>query len=597
MPHKVFAIENIYGEVGAQPSRITKRPSTVRGRLEPHGGVSILPAPSVAVDNAELIGYDWLGNVIRNRGNYVYADYAQSEALLAHFDGTISGYNDLFFQFWPGGALAYGNSAILPRALLYLGERGYWCSSWNVGSDIDYDIVITEQDGGSWEQDNCITFFLVVFARGLYGWVPVGHKAVSHRVSANNRQIFYEITLRNIACSCPLRAKLYVQWAEQSLSTYCINKNGSLFDEVFDHTFRGLARRELVRADIGEGSYRPTFYFGANESNTLNRAWSVKTTYSRARTFFLNTIRGGSASAVSVDYDCVDACNSGGVSFYYHSCSDGRIVWYSDEGFIGFSANPNFIRIEDVALAVVPSTRGIYIASGQQVYEAYGDFETEATRVERMPIGYGVDDAPFVATTSGRNAFFVKSGTVYQVGVGGLKEVYRPERDMLPVLGASYDRLHDFLLVHNNERVMMYDSDANGWVEMPLTSGFYVVAGQNKYVTNDYSVSFSGTSGTIQIDFEKLDFGAPGLRKRVHVIRIPYLGNYTDFAVRIARPGDPFQLCALVDRGGYIEARCPSIVSDAFNVRITADGDERDLVINPPILFAYSLREREYARD
>lgn len=601
------------GEADNQPSRLTDHPTLVRGRYTRVGGVSLPPNISQGVDSnfIHLYGYDWLGASARNTSIGIGLDYSQGPTWgFASPPGS-------HFEFYPGGAVIGWNSdRTLPRSATFISPEGMIrtiddsCVSFRLFADTA---------GSDWPTDWCVTVFVVFFVRGMHGWIPFAAAYDSYRNTSDTYNLHYEI--RTYLCGgCRVLAKLYIAYVESSSSGSCSASPPEdrfmkadawfLYKELGDLSVSGsyFYSGKINKDDVGEPNARPTFYVGVNHA--LSR-YSKYATHAVSRTFHVSknvaTIASKPSAGHQIKYSCTGACDGDdGFSVSTFHCVGGNRIYYSDPDYIGYSdaIDPQSIKLGDQIDAVVPSVRGIYAASTTAIYEAFGDFETlGGTGVSLVPIVAGVDDAAIAnATFSGDVAYFVKGGEVYRLGPGGKEvmgvQVHRPG---VGIHAINYDRYDDRLLVVTTDgEPLAFDATRKAWLTLhePVPLGVPIVTRPRYQFRIDDRIYTESGTGHIRLEFEKLDFKLPGVRKRVHTIRVPYFGDL-QLSAGIRAPGGPWRTGVTIQRDGYFEVRFPSVVSDSFDLYLDAFSPSNNIesAINPPIVITYEVREKLYAQE
>lgn len=606
MAHDSWAISAFHGEAQNQPGRLTKRPDVVVGDFDRIGGVSPLKyMHDPVLLREEPIGYDWLGiSAVRHYGsnNATLRDAQVGSA--GTF--TVTDWVNAHYRFYAPGGGIYSldehdtNDVYVPESAVVLPDgtfyhTGEWGSSWEPTVDVISD------SSSTLSSDVELLVALIYFRKSPHGLVPVAIK-YDHARTTSSQQAF--------RVTCPtgyLPEGFVVQGYMQLIPFVSADK----WYRFYAGSMGGCRSHYIRSNDAVTYNARPIFY-GAPYGTSY---YSSQYTLASGRVFYI-------AAQVNMAFGISGVYVGSGSNLRlrlrpYTAATDQRYgrqhVFYTDPGHLAFSDDkfgPLVLRFDDRIMAISPSVRGIYAFSEVGTWEAYGDFATaNGTRITLVPTLGGVDDDKPKVAFSGDTAYFVKEGIVHSIGPGGVKQIGRPVFLNRPhdVDTIWYDRFARRLLATFHDVVAVYDPNTDSWSRWPFTVFPW---GLNKYVfniadgdwwVNDHEVVATDALPTgetypdIEVEFRKLDFGLPDLRKRLHVITVAYDGGYEDAAIFIRPNGAGSWLpCNVLDNDGYFEARCPTPTFTHLDVRLVVTTTDRDFALNPPLVFTYTKRGKKY---
>ena len=615
MAHESWTISAFKGEAQNQPGRITKRPDIVLGDFDRTGGISPLPYMyTPAFLNERVAGYDWLGVSATAQGTNVFLRDAQSGN--ANTIGMSLWFSAKHRFYVPGAgvySLSYGSSTPLdPRISdsAYVQANGVPIHIGALFALYDPSITVVSTPGSTIPAFTGITVVVVYFMHTPHGLAPVGLRYAEDRTTATGQGFQIEVSppltpdyVMHVYVSMEGAHAPY-QWHRLyagpiSRGAMLRPPNGVLIDNSDDVPFNAypVFYGATVQAFPNLG-YMPSQYTMA-----AGRAFYIASATDLA--FGLLAGNGVLASFI-VELDEIIPSLTGDYSRQH--------VFYTDAGHLAFSDykyGPRVLKFDDRILALTPSVRGIYAFSEVGTWEAYGDFEsTSNTRISLVPVLGGVDDDKVKVTFSGDTAFFVKEDIIHAIGPGGVKQVGRPvflNRPVVPPTAIWYDRFARRLLALFHDTVAVYDPNTNNWRRWPYqitpTHGepFIFNIAEDDWWVEGMEVIQTGTPPagsnypTVGVEYRKLDFGLPDLRKRLHLITFAYDGSYNTAEVYIRPNGTGAWLaCNVLDQGGYFEARCPTPTFRHVDVRIAVTTDDRHFAINPPLVFTFTRRGKKY---
>lgn len=608
MAHDSWAISAFHGEAQNQPGRITRRPDVVIGDFDRVGGIGPLPymyAPA-ALNETEL-GYDWLGisaaRVNAIGSNTLVIRDAQSGGVGSF---TATAWASAPFRFYvPGGGIYAIDGHAGSTTDVYVSEsavvlqNGTLYHSLEWGSAWEPNISVVSSSSSTLPANVTLVVVLVYFRQAAHGLVPVAIKWDSAETTSAG-QAFH------IQCPAGALPDGFVVHEYMQLIPYAAGNN---WHRYYAGNKRGCRPHYVNKPEDVPVDAKITFY-GANTASQSASQYTV----ADGRAFYI-------VSATDTAFGISPASDSSGnmhlileqIVPTLDQKYGRQYVFFTDPGHLAFSdgkSSPQVLRFDDRIRAITASVRGIYAFSEVGLWEAYGDFTTAAnTRISLVPVLGGVDDDGPKVTFSGDTAYFVKEGIVHSIGPGGVQQVGRPIFLNRPheISSIWYDRFSRRLLALFYDTVAVYDPNTRNWSRWPFTIPVYNphrvlfnIAADDWWV-DGYEViatvapPVGGTYPQIEVEFRKLDFALPDLRKRLHVITMAYDGQYQDVTVEIRPDGTgPWLPCNVLDEGGYFQARCPTPTFKHLDVRVAVNTGDKNFALNPPLVFTFTKRGRKY---
>lgn len=632
MAHRVYAIEKLSGEDRNQDGRITKAPDYVFGTFNRRGGITPRRQPVLA-DASSLVhvGHDWTGLSIfydRDADNFV-AGYYPGSPLGGPFTYSNSTIPHRSYFYAPGGGVfsfftnlgVYTDPVI--KSAIFLGTD---FNIWKFDDGVEYGFTVSatpvNRTGGDFNGYDALVMS-IMFVLTAHGWLPIGIKWDDARVNGGNNAIEIEVNVSNALFGYNYVIKTYLAYRNTSSGQ---TVEWSHFD---DFSFPGFTLGPIYerkyaekRADHPQNAH--PHIIGKYILNVANGdRYPSEYTYSHARAFYAhstrNNIRKFRVDWIGASTPRLQARNASSP----FNQSNRQYVAFTDAEHLAFSdilEAPPHLLFDDRIEAVEPSVRGIYAFSEMSMWEAYGDFATDnGTRVDLIPMMGGVDNQYYKqanTTFSGDVVYAVKEKRVYHLGAGGSKQIGWPE--YLPsgfnINAIEYDRVRRRLLVllfydaDDSYEVIEYDPNTNNWARLfdfssttSDTGNGLIALWENGrvIVSENYEYAPIGNLRFV-VEYKGLDFGAPGIRKRIHRIYLPTIREPTIGRIAIRPHGTTTWTDGVLSiKNGSYEARFSSVVSEAFDLLIeSAPGSlaEND-AINPPIIIVYEPREKLYVQD
>ena len=631
MAHKLFTIERLSGEDKNQDSRITKKPKRYFGTFNRLGGLTPRRSPVLAnASNVRHIGQDWTGlSIVYDRSTDEFiASYYPGSPLGGPFNYSNSTTPRMNYFYAPGGGVFsfYPNVGLYTdpviNSVIFLGTD---FNIWKFDDGVEYDFSVSatpvNRTGGDFDGHDVLVMS-IMFVRTAHGWLPIGIKWDDAQVNGGNNAIEIQVTVNNALTGFNYVIKTYIAYRNTSTG---IAVEWSHFD---DFAFPGFTTGTIYERKYAEqrADYPKTskpHIIGKYVLNVANGdRYPSEYTYSHSRAFYTHATR-DNVRKFKVDW--ITAPTPRLMATYADAPfnqANRQYVVFTDTEHLAFSdilKAPPHLMFDDRIDAVEPSVRGIYAFSEMSMWEAYGDFATlPGTRVDLVPMTGGVDDTPYMqanTTFSGDVVYAVKENRVYHLGPGGSKPVGWPEfiPENSEMRAIVYDRVKRRLIAlvykpsDSAYDILEYDPNANQWslidtmstVDTNGTGIVSIVEGDKLYITENYEVLNSGAL-RIYVEYEDIDMGAPGIRKRIHRLFIPTINNNTIGQVSIRPHGSTTWTNGTLNwKNGSLEVRFPSVVSEAFDLIIDtqpATLSEND-ALNPPIIIVFEPREKLYAQD
>ena len=631
MAHKVFTIERLSGESQNQDSRITKKPKRYFGTFNRFGGLTPRRLPVLAnASNIRHIGQDWTGlSIVYDRSTDEFiASYYPGSPLGGPFTYPNTTTPRMNYFYAPGGGVfsfyanadTYADPAI--NSAIFLGtDFNIW--KFDDGDEYDFTITITPKNvAGANFDGHDVVVFGVLFVRTAHGWLPLGIRYDAARIDGGNNT--FDVRVQENVTWSGFNFVIKTYLAYRNFSTGETSEWSSLLDFPFVGT--GIGGQYKVKSVEQRADYPVNAHPHLIGKYILNVAngdrYPSEYTYSHSRAFYAHATR-DNVRKFKVDW--ITAPTPMLMATYADAPfneANRQYVVFTDAEHLAFSdilEAPPHLMFDDRIEAVEPSVRGIYAFSEMSMWEAYGDFSTDTgTRVDLIPMIGGVDDTLYMqanTTFSGDVVYAVKENRVYHLGLGGSKPIGWPE--FLPanseMRSITYDRVKRRLLalVHRPADgvydLVEYDPNVGQWALIDTMSTIdasgvgiaSLMEGERIYITENYEVLNIGQL-RIYVEYEDIDMGVPGIRKRIHRLFIPTINNNTVGQVAIRPHGSATWINGTLNwKNGSLEVRFSSIVSEAFDLMIDtqpATLSEND-ALNPPIVIVFEPREKLYAQD
>jgi len=610
MAHESWTINAFKGEAQNQPGRITKRPDVVQGDFDRIGGISPLPYMYAPVALSEqLVGYDWLGVSTVLDGSQLVLRDAQS----GNFGNTAAApWTGSAYKFYVPGAGVYAlrpnvgtvTDPDIPISFHVL-PNGTPIVNTPLPASFAPSITVTAIAGSDIPAGARLHVVFIMFRHTPHGLIPVDLKWATAQTSSSGQG--FQIR-RNGVLASPDGFVLHAYARLSSVhKPWQWHRLYARPDE--QNPFITSAGVIISKEDQVPFNSVPTFYGSPYNSPPPDHEPS-QYTVSAGRAFYTayNDVAIGLETEPTSPYRLRLKRYIPNLSGMYSK----QHVFYTDAGHLAFTddkENPLVLRFDDRIRALTPSVRGIYAFSEVGTWEAYGDFATASnTRISLVPVLGGVDDDGPKVTFSGDTAYFVKEGIIHAIGPGGVKQVGRPVFLNRPVLPQAlwYDRFARRLLALFEDVVAVYDPNTDNWHRWPdpvppMVGRRYIFNMQedvwwvNGHVVTKSALPPGFSYPAVIVEYRKLDFSLPNLRKRLHLVTFAYDGDYSTVAVEVQPDGAGGWLpCNVLDQGGYFEARCPTPTFKHLDLRITVVTDDKDFAINPPLVFTFTRRGRKY---
>lgn len=630
MAHRTYAIERLFGENQNQDSRITKKPKRFFGTFNRFGGLT--PRRTSVFANASDIkhtGHDWTGlGIVYNDGTDEFiADYYPGSPLGGPFIYTNTTLPHMSYYYAPGGGVFSFRTGLGTYTFPIIESAIFLKTDFNIlkfddGVKYDYFVSATAVNrvGGDFGGHDVLVMS-IMFVRTAHGWLPIGIKSDTVRVDGSNNAVEVLVNVNKAPYGYNFLIKTYiayrnistgvsVEWSHFSDFTFPGFTSGAIYERKYaeqraDHPQN--ARPHIIGKyilNVGNGDRHPSEY-----------------TYSHSRAFYIHSSR-ENVRKFRVDWigASVPRLQARPADPPFNEANR-QYVLFTDAEHLAFSdilEAPPHLLFDDRIEAVEPSVRGIYAFSEMSMWEAYGDFSTDAgTRVDLVPMMGGVDNTLYMqanTTFSGDVVYAVKENRVYHLGPGGSKQIGWPE--FLPastqIKSIFYDRVQRRLLAlvyrpaDDVYDLVEYDPNVGQWSYYTGTAaidtygtGIIVVLSDRKLITENYEIFDTGPR-RVYVEYEAIDMGAPGIRKRIHRLFFPTINNNTIGEVAIRPHGTTAWINGTLNwKSGSLEVRFPSIVSEAFDLMVDtqpATLSEND-ALNPPIIIVFEPREKLYAQD